>query len=159
MKALSIRQPWASLLVDGHKVYEYRSRDFHHRGLVAIHASKTVGVPERKGLANPEVEAWLKTVGDPPKGAVIAIGWLVETRFLTERAARTIKHDHPGEKIWGKPVQSWYALEFDIRPLRRPVVATGALGLWNWSVPARVKAEVDEISRQLTERNEHAVAR
>lgn len=151
MKALSIRQPWASLLVDGHKVFEYRSRDFHHRGLVAIHASKTEGVAERKGLANPEVEDWLKAVGDPPKGAVIGIGWLVETRFLTERAARAIKHDHPGEKIWGNPVRSWYTLEFDIRPLRNPIAATGALGLWTWRVPAQVKAEIDEISRELTQ--------
>lgn len=132
-------------------MYEYRSRDFHHRGLVAIHASKTVGVAERKGLANPEVEACLKAVGDPPKGAVIAIGWLVETHFLTERAARTIKHDYPGEKIWGNPVQSWYTLEFDIRPIRKPIATTGALGLWNWRVPTRVKAEVDEIALELTQ--------
>lgn len=40
MKALSIRQPWAWLIVNGYKDIENRSWDTKYRGMVLIHASK-----------------------------------------------------------------------------------------------------------------------
>lgn len=41
MKALSIRQPWASLIVLGFKPVENRPRPWHYRGPLLIHAAKT----------------------------------------------------------------------------------------------------------------------
>lgn len=41
MKALSIKQPWAWLIVNGYKDIENRSWDTKYRGLVLIHAAKT----------------------------------------------------------------------------------------------------------------------
>lgn len=41
MKAISIRQPWAWLIVNGFKDIENRSWDTKYRGLVLIHAAKT----------------------------------------------------------------------------------------------------------------------
>ena len=41
MRALSIRQPWAWLIVHGHKDIENRDWSTTHRGPVLIHASKT----------------------------------------------------------------------------------------------------------------------
>ncbi|MGH7609569.1 MAG: ASCH domain-containing protein [Candidatus Dormibacteria bacterium] len=55
MKALTIRQPWASLLVAGCKVYEYRSWDTRYRDLVAIHAGTKLEKRERQALDHPEV--------------------------------------------------------------------------------------------------------
>lgn len=40
MKALSIRQPWAWLIVNGHKDIENRSWPTRYRGQVLVHASK-----------------------------------------------------------------------------------------------------------------------
>jgi hypothetical protein len=42
MKALSIRQPWAWLIVNGWKNIENRPRLTHLRGPILIHASKTM---------------------------------------------------------------------------------------------------------------------
>jgi len=42
MKALSIRQPWAWLIVNGHKNIENRSWKTLQRGPVLVHASKTM---------------------------------------------------------------------------------------------------------------------
>jgi hypothetical protein len=42
MKALSIQQPWAWLIVNGHKDIENRDWRCHRRGLVLIHAGKKV---------------------------------------------------------------------------------------------------------------------
>lgn len=40
MKAISIRQPWAWLIVNGYKDIENRTWDTKYRGYVLIHASK-----------------------------------------------------------------------------------------------------------------------
>jgi hypothetical protein len=40
MKALSIRQPWAWLIANGHKDLENRSWKTHLRGRILIHAAK-----------------------------------------------------------------------------------------------------------------------
>lgn len=40
MKAISVRQPWAWLIVNGYKDIENRSRNTKHRGRTLIHASK-----------------------------------------------------------------------------------------------------------------------
>jgi hypothetical protein len=68
MKALSIRQPWASLLVDGVKLYQYRPSDYTYRGLVAIHASKSRGPLERWAPTQPDVLRHLPPVEDLPSG-------------------------------------------------------------------------------------------
>ena len=41
IKCLSIRQPWAWLIVNGHKDVENRTWGTSYRGLVAVHAAKT----------------------------------------------------------------------------------------------------------------------
>jgi hypothetical protein len=43
MKALTILQPWASLIACGEKQIETRSRAMKYRGPIAIHAGKRDG--------------------------------------------------------------------------------------------------------------------
>ena len=38
MKALTIKEPWASLIINGYKKYEFRSWKTNYRGKVLIHA-------------------------------------------------------------------------------------------------------------------------
>ena len=38
MKVLTIREPWASLIVNGYKKYEFRSWKTNYRGKLLIHA-------------------------------------------------------------------------------------------------------------------------
>ena len=40
MKALSIRQPWAWLIIAGHKDIENRSRNTRYRGQLLVHAGR-----------------------------------------------------------------------------------------------------------------------
>ena len=44
MLALSVRQPWAWLIVNGHKTVENRVWATNYRGPILIHASKTPGL-------------------------------------------------------------------------------------------------------------------
>jgi len=54
MKALSIRQPWAWLIVNGHKDIENRSWKTNHRGPILVHASK--------GMSRAEYDSAKQTV-------------------------------------------------------------------------------------------------
>lgn len=58
MKALSIRQPWAWLIVNGHKPIENRTWSTNFRGRVLIHASKGMTRAEYD-----DVEDWLISDG------------------------------------------------------------------------------------------------
>ena len=42
MKCLTIKQPWASLIIDGYKKYEFRSWKTNYRGKIFIHAGKNL---------------------------------------------------------------------------------------------------------------------
>ena len=39
MKALTIKEPWATLIISGYKKYEFRSWKTNYRGEIFIHAS------------------------------------------------------------------------------------------------------------------------
>lgn len=42
MKVLTIREPWASLIINGYKKYEFRSWKTNYRGKILIHAGKGI---------------------------------------------------------------------------------------------------------------------
>jgi len=50
MKALSIKQPWAWLIVNGFKDIENRTWPTRNRGTVYIHASKTMDMVDWMGI-------------------------------------------------------------------------------------------------------------
>ena len=68
MKAISIRQPWASLIVAGIKDVENRSWSTKYRGKVLVHASKKLDkkgmkLVKEKQLDESVIEAMKKYVG------------------------------------------------------------------------------------------------
>ena len=42
MKVLTIREPWASLIINGYKKYEFRSWKTNYRGKILIHTSQKI---------------------------------------------------------------------------------------------------------------------
>ena len=46
MKVLTIKEPWATLIIDGYKKYEFRSWKTNYRGKILIHA----GMSEEKDM-------------------------------------------------------------------------------------------------------------
>ena len=70
MKALSVRQPWASLIAQGRKTIEIRSWLTRHRGPLAIVASKGLS---REGVAKYDIRE--------PRGVVVCVVDLVDVRL------------------------------------------------------------------------------
>ena len=131
MRALTIRQPWASLILAGKKTIETRSANTKRRGRVLLHAGAAMGRAER--------EAAIREGLDPdalPRGAIIGsieIASAAPVGELDVSDAERRRGDYrPGR--WG-----WRLA--DVRPLARPVPAAGALSFWQ--VPADIAQAVE----------------
>ena len=68
MKAITISQPYASLIASGKKWIENRTWPTNHRGLIAIHAGKGTQYMTRKEMADENL----------PVGQIIAVATLVQ---------------------------------------------------------------------------------
>lgn len=159
MKALTLTEPWATLVALGHKRVETRSWQTPYRGEIAIHAAK--GMPNEAEMQcyeepfftvlrehlTPDVlrqpaTSWF------PRGRVVAVAHLVTIRHTREIAAVRWEKLPPHERAFGDYSPNRYMwLLRDVQPLTEPIPARGALNVW--TVPADVEAR---IRAQLTER-------
>ena len=131
-RALSLTQPWATLVVLGEKLWETRSWRTKYRGPLAIHAAKTV---PRSAQRFAETDPYyVKTLGKypirwMPLGAIIGTVELVECERVeaVTNGVISVKEyafgDYsPGRWAW----QLANPVVFD-----EPVPWRGALGLWS----------------------------
>ncbi len=86
MKALSIRQPWAWLILHAGKDIENRQWAAHHRGELLVHAAKGMTREEYWDACafvatSPAIEAWLPKIppaGQLERGGVVGVVELVD---------------------------------------------------------------------------------
>lgn len=130
MKALSIRQPWAWLIVNGYKAVENRDWNTNFRGEFLIHASKGMTRMEYdscqgfcwRGL-EPTKQVTLPPFEDMERGGIVGIASLVNVVHEREKHLLT-ECDKP-----------WFFGEYgfildNVRPL--PFMPLkGALGFFN----------------------------
>lgn len=151
IQAISLWQPWASLVAIGAKRIETRSWRTGYRGPLAIHAAKAFPKSARElccepifseALFGPGKHCYTSTL-DLPFGAVIATCRLADclkilkikngTVYLEKRHIFSVKENEyafgdytPGRFAW--------ILE-DVTKLPEPIPAKGFQRLWNWEVP------------------------
>lgn len=158
MKALSLTQPWATLIAIGVKRIETRSWSTSYLGIVAIHAAKGFprscrdlcgqepfySVLQAYGKQYSQVPRSLKGyVDDPviPLGMIIAVARLrqvTRTDDLDWSFARDVYGVEPDrEQAFGDYSEGRFAWAFgDLCKLPIPIPCKGALGLW--TVPAGI---------------------
>lgn len=142
IKALTISQPFATLIGDGRKWVENRCWPTKYRGPLAIHAGKGTQYLTRTQLE------------DFPTGCVLAVANLaacVELRAAQAVASRDpragirriagtnrtyrqfLSHRHTeGPYCW---------VLSDVFRLHKPIVASGKQGLWEWECPPDIWAK------------------
>lgn len=137
LKAVTLTQPWATLVALGYKSYETRTWGPEHRGLLAIHAAKGMGdlakaVCRQEPFRRLLISAGFRSIDQLPLGSVLAIVNLADV-FDTEAIAptlpileRTLGDYSPGRRTW---------MFTDIMRLKFPVPAKGSLNMWNWEAP------------------------
>lgn len=153
MKAITIWQPWASLLISGKKEYETRSWSTACRGPIAIHAAKrpvrrtldalAAGGNESGWSALEELDSLFLHPGaldQLPTGAVVGTAILTRCNLITEDFLMKLT---PAERALGDFTLGRYAWEFRaMAPVDPPIPAKGAQGLWNWDAPTMTQKEV-----------------
>lgn len=143
MKALSLHQPWASLVAHGLKKIETRGprSPRRYRGPLLIHAAKVFDADAYHALWErfDEVRcAWLESV--PPLGAIVAVARVVDIREMTPE---WIAEQTPLERAVGdwQPGRFGWVLE-DVRRFAEPIPYAGKQGLFE-VVDARVNAALE----------------
>ena len=137
MKAISLWQPWASLVVEGFKQYETRSWATNYRGLLAVHATKTYPSEAREIMVDLiddyEIVSQRFQGATLPTGAVLGIVRLVSCHpMYPEFIARQVDMEEAmGD--WREGRHAW-RLEV-VERFAEPIPAKGAQGFWNWEDP------------------------
>jgi len=124
MKALTIKQPWASLIIEGYKKYEFRSWKTKYRGKIYIHAGLSLEKDKAERFKNYSL--------DYIKGAIIGEAELVDCILVNENFSRKLKKINP--LVYGKSDHvETYAWELkNIIKYDQPIYIKGQLGLWNY---------------------------
>ncbi|MFA5953903.1 MAG: ASCH domain-containing protein [Candidatus Shapirobacteria bacterium] len=118
MKALSLKQPFAELIVSGKKTIELRKWNTKFRGEFLIHASK---IPDKKAMKKFGFEKL-------PLGCIVGKAKLIDVKnYKTEKEHMKDKNKHLANSFWGK-----YGFIL-INPKRiKPFPAKGNLNFWNF---------------------------
>ena len=123
MKALTIKEPWATLIIEGYKKYEFRSWKTNYRGKLLIHA----GLSLNKDMLNRCREYNLTCNNGSIIGEVDIVDCiLVDSEFskrLHEENSDVYTSDYIGLYAW--------KIENVIK-YENPIPAKGKLGLWNY---------------------------
>jgi activating signal cointegrator 1 len=131
MKALSLIQPYATLILLGYKLYETRSWDTKHRGPLAIHAS--AGKPawaRQQALSDPVICEVLErhglTFDTLPRGVVLGSAEVVSTHPTLSLSDLSIEELAVGDYTPGR--FAWRLANTIVLP--EPIPCKGALSLW-----------------------------
>lgn len=144
MKALTILQPWASLIACGAKKIETRSWPTSYRGPIAIHAGKGEQYLDLCA-EEPFFSAMVDEVENYNPGCVIAIADLVDCQKIIGRVSLKIADQKRVKAVlenqaivigdeyeFGDYTPGRFALILENVRRIEPVPAKGMQRLWNW---------------------------
>ncbi|MEK3726805.1 MULTISPECIES: ASCH domain-containing protein [unclassified Lysinibacillus] len=140
MKAVTIKQPWATLIALGVKKFETRSWQTKHRGQIAIHAGKSIDKDacNEYWIKSTLVEHGIKSFEELPTGVVIAVADLIDC-YKVKATVGFVSVLSKGKALDGLEVafgdytEGRYAWELaNLQVLSEPIAAKGKLSLWEW---------------------------
>ena len=126
MKVITVKQPFASLIAEGLKEYEFRTWKTKYRGDILIHAGKGI---DKKAMKKFE---YLNL--DYPSGCIIAKAKIVDCVYVDQDIRKLLKEKD--EKVYHRVIKdnSWNGYGFKIDNVKKiePIPIKGQLGLWNY---------------------------
>ena len=131
IKALTVRQPWAELILRGRKPYELRSWKTNYPGLLLIHSAMRMDTNHAKQMG---LEPHKLTTG-----SFVGFVILSDVRPYSRNDAKLLRMKRAGGG-WHPNLYSWV-----IRKPRRisPIKAKGQLGLFK--VPRAVQRQIGKL--------------
>ena len=127
MKALTIKQPWATLIMQGDKRFEFRSWQTKYRGDLLIHAGKGIDKEAMKRLEKylPEELPYGKILGKVKLVDCIKMSPELKELLLKENSDIYTKSSFQENYGW----QVSYVEVFE-----NPIDAKGHLSLWEYNM-------------------------
>jgi hypothetical protein len=144
IKAVTLWDPWGTLVSLEEKLYETRSWATSHRGPLAIHVAQRwpaghIRVLQQAPFLSVLSKHGFVTRGDFSLGCVVAVVDLTAV-YRTEDMRASLGEQ---ELAFGNYSNGRYAWKLaNVRRLPEPVPARGAQQLWWWDVPDRLVGEL-----------------
>ena len=130
MKVLSVRQPWAYLIVAGYKDIENRTWYTNPRGPLLIHASKAVDPNDF-----PKQRQWIREAGidipeDLPRGAIVGSVNLTAVRWSSQGYDGASRFYTAPDNYSNPWYEGPYGFEMeDAVPFYQPIPYRGSFGI------------------------------
>ena len=125
MKVLTLKQPWATLVAEGIKRYEFRSWKTNYRGKVLIHAG--VGIDKK------EMDKFNNLNLSYPSKKIIAVVEIEDCLELDDKLNKKIIAEN--NIAYGDKYRNGYAWKLsNIKKLDIDKEIKGQLGLWNYDI-------------------------
>ncbi len=129
MKALTIKQPWASLIMQGIKKYEFRSWQTKYRGDILIHSSKQVDKEAMKKYS--------KYLNSAPTGVILGVVTITDCIKKSEEFKQILLNEKC-DVYTKSSFESNYGWKIEnVRVFDTPIKAKGNLGLWNYDIESK----------------------
>ena len=127
MKVLTIKQPWATLIMQKDKRFEFRSWKTKYRGDLLIHAGKGVDKEAVKRL-----EKYLPE--ELPQGKILGKVTLVDCIKCDEKFKEICQKEN--KDVYAKSTfDETYAWQLEgVEVFDKPIEAKGSLSLWDYDV-------------------------
>ncbi len=123
MKVITLKQPWATLVAEGLKKYEFRSWKFNYRGEILIHAGKGIDKEAMKKFEHLNLNY--------PHSKIIAKVKILDCIELNDEINKKIIEEN--ELIYGyKYDRTGYAWKLElIEKINDETTVSGKQGIWN----------------------------
>ena len=123
MKVITIKQPWASLIAEGYKEYEFRTWKTKYRGDILIHAGKGIDSKAMKTYENYNLSY--------PRGCIIAVAKITDCLDVNDELKNNLKNNEVYSNII-KSNKSYYAFKLENVNKIKPIPINGKLSLWDY---------------------------
>jgi hypothetical protein len=121
MKALSLKQPFAELVLSGRKKIELRKWNTNFRGEFLIHGSKIPDISAMKKFGFKEL----------PCGFVLGKAELIGVKhYKSDEEHKADRDKHLADSAWG---DYGFILKNSVR-FEKPIPALGKLGFWEFDI-------------------------
>lgn len=123
MKVITLKQPWATLVADGIKKYEFRSWKINYRGEILIHAGKGVDLEAMKKISNLNLEF--------PHSRILAKVKILDCIKLDSKTNKAIINEN--KLVYGnKYDRTGYAWKLEVvEKITNNQEISGKQGIWN----------------------------
>lgn len=128
MKAITIKQPWATLIAEGYKEYEFRTWKTKYRGDILIHAGK--------GMDKKAMERFKHLNLEYPVGQIIAKAIITDCVKVDDRLRDVLAKKDPivYKGVINKTSNDWDGYGFKLENIEKinPIEVNGKLSLWDY---------------------------